>query len=195
MRVAIYCRVSTEQQNTQLQLNELNTYVAQRGWEVFDIYEEKITGTNSNRPQLKRLFSDAKTSAFDIVLVWKLDRFARSLKDLLNLLETLEEQKIALVSVKDQIDLTTPAGRLMVQMLGAFAEFEASLIRERVRAGLQNAKRNGKKLGRKKTRNDGEIQNLRCEGISIRGIASRLGISKASVQRSIACTENLAQVV
>lgn len=195
-KVAIYCRVSTEQQNTQLQMIELEQYAKTRDWQVAGIYEEKISGTTSNRPHLKRLLADSRENKFDVVLVWKLDRFARSLKDLLNLLGTLEEQRTALVSVKDQIDLSTPSGRLMVQLIGAFAEFEASLIRERVRAGLANARRSGKKLGRRLERDDNKVRTLRAQGYSIRGIATALGVTKASVQRSLAgCTETLPQVV
>jgi DNA invertase Pin-like site-specific DNA recombinase len=184
--VALYARVSSEQQDTDLQIRELTEFAANKGWEVYRIYEEKITGTTANRPQLKQMMADMKSGKFSIVLVWKLDRFARSLKDLLNLLEALKEHEVDFVSVKDLIDLTTPTGRLMAHLIGAFAEFEASIIRERVRAGLAHAKKRGRKLGRRKERDDTAIRQLRAEGLSLRQISSRLGVSKGSIQQALA---------
>ncbi len=184
-RVALYARVSSEQQDTELQIRELTEFAASKGWEVYRVYEEKITGTTANRPQLKQMLVDMQTGKFSLVLVWKLDRFARSLKDLLSLLETLQDCRVDFISMKDHIDLTTPAGRLMAHLIGAFAEFEASLIRERVRAGLANAKKKGRKLGRRKERDDEAIRQLRSVGLSIRQIATKLGIAKGSVQKSL----------
>lgn len=185
-RVALYARVSSEQQDTELQIRELTEFAASKGWEVYRIYEEKITGTTANRPQLKQMMADLKFGKFSTVIVWKLDRFARSLKDLLTLLEVLQEHEVDFVSVKDLIDLTTPAGRLMAHLIGAFAEFEASIIRERVRAGIAHARKRGRKLGRRKMRDDAAIQQLRSSGLSIRQIASRLGVAKGSVQKALA---------
>ena len=184
-RVALYARVSSEQQDTELQIRELTEFAASKGWEVYRVYEEKITGTTANRPQLKQMLVDMQAGRFSLVLVWKLDRFARSLKDLLSLLETLQNCRVDFISMKDHIDLTTPAGRLMAHLIGAFAEFEASLIRERVRAGLANAKKKGRKLGRRKERDDEAIRQLRSVGLSIRQIATKLGIAKGSVQKSL----------
>ncbi len=183
--VALYARVSSEQQDTELQIRELTEFAKSKGWEAYRIYEEKITGTTANRPQLKQMLADMQTGKFSLVLVWKLDRFARSLKDLLSLLETLQDCRVDFISMKDQIDLSTPAGRLMAHLIGAFAEFEASLIRERVRAGLANAKKKGRKLGRRKERDDEAIRQLRSVGLSIRQIATKLGIAKGSVQKSL----------
>ncbi|MBY0472626.1 recombinase family protein [bacterium] len=183
--VGIYARVSTDIQNTELQVRELTEFAKSKGWEVYRVYEEKITGTTANRPQLKQMLVDMQAGRFSLVLVWKLDRFARSLKDLLSLLETLQDCRVDFISMKDHIDLTTPAGRLMAHLIGAFAEFEASLIRERVRAGLTNAKKKGRKLGRRKERDDEAIRQLRSVGLSIRQIATKLGIAKGSVQKSL----------
>ncbi len=183
--VALYARVSSEQQDTELQIRELTEFAKSKGWEAYRIYEEKITGTTANRPQLKQMLADMQTGKFSLGLVWKLDRFARSLKDLLSLLETLQDCRVDFISMKDQIDLSTPAGRLMAHLIGAFAEFEASLIRERVRAGLANAKKKGRKLGRRKERDDEAIRQLRSVGLSIRQIATKLGIAKGSVQKSL----------
>lgn len=185
-RVAIYVRVSTQEQSCELQREELSRFTAARGWEVVGVYEDKATGTDGKRPMLQALLSDARARKFDILLCWKLDRVFRSLKGLVTTLQELSELGIEFVSLKDQIDMTTASGRLMTHILAAFAEFEASLIRERVKAGLENAKRKGTKLGRPKTRDDGAILTLRSEGLSHREIARRLGLSKGSVQKALA---------
>jgi DNA invertase Pin-like site-specific DNA recombinase len=184
-KVGIYCRVSTLDQQTDLQIRELTEYVAARGWTVYRLYEDKATGTNKNRPMLKELLRDARARKFDVVLVWKLDRFARSLKDLITMLQELTELGIDFVSQKDQIDLTTAAGRLMVHIIGAFAEFEAAIIKERVMAGIKAARDKGKHLGRPKLRDDAAIARLRAEGVSIRKIAALLGLSAGAIQRSL----------
>jgi putative DNA-invertase from lambdoid prophage Rac len=185
-RVGIYVRVSTLDQSTDLQVKELQAYAASRGWSLISVYDDTgRTGTNTNRPMFKKLLQDARARKLDIVVCWKLDRLARSLKDLVSTLTELGELGVAFVSMRDQIDLTTSTGRLMAHMLGAFAEFEASLIRERVRAGLKNAREKGKALGRPKTRDDAAIGALRSSGLSIRQIATRLNCSIGSVQRSI----------
>ena len=171
-RVALYLRVSTQDQSCDLQRRELTSYAQARGWADIQIYEDHgISGTTAKRPMLQKLMADARSRRIDVVLVWKLDRFARSLKDLLTMLQEVSELGIAFISLKDQIDMTTAAGRLMMQMLGAFGEFEASLIRERVRAGLANAKAKGRHIGRPKQRDDAQIAQLRAQGHSMRTIA------------------------
>jgi len=185
MKIAIYLRVSTQEQNTDLQRKELLEYVTARSWFIYKIYEDKATGTNSNRPELKLLLNDAKKRKFDIVLCWKLDRFFRSLKDLINTLQELSDLGIQFASYRDNLDLTTATGRLMTQIIGAFAEFEASMIKERVLAGLREAKRKNIKLGRPKQRDDKKILLLHSQGLSFRKIAMTLNISKSMVQRSI----------
>ena len=183
-KVAIYARVSTSEQNTEIQLSDLKKYVEARGFELFEIYEDKASGTNDKRASLKRLLDDASKRKFDIVLTWKLDRFFRSLKDLVNTLQFLTERDILFISYKDNIDLTTATGRLMMQILGSFAEFEASLIRERVVAGIKNARSKGVRLGRPKKFCDTDaILKLRQQGVSIRNVAVKLGLSVGMVQR------------
>jgi putative DNA-invertase from lambdoid prophage Rac len=183
-KVAIYARVSTSDQSTELQLKDLLKYVEARDFELFEIYEDKASGTNDRRINLKRLLDDASKRKFDIVLCWKLDRFFRSLKDLVNTLQLLSDSGVQFISYKDNLDLSTATGRLMTQILGAFGEFEASLIRERVVAGLNNAKSKGVKLGRpKKSCNTDEILKLRKQGLSIRNIAVELCLSQGMVQR------------
>lgn len=183
MNVAIYVRVSTQDQSLDLQKTELKRFAKQRGWKIHVVFEEKATGTNDNRPQLKALMNSARAREIDVILVWKLDRFARSLKNLLTMLQDLEALGVTFVSHKDQIDLSTPSGRLMAQMIGAFAEFEAALIKERVVAGLREAKRKGVQLGRPAEINEIEVQRLRREGFSISAIAKTLTCSKAGVHK------------
>ena len=184
-RVGVYLRVSTQDQSTELQRKEILQYVESRGWTTSKVYEDKATGTNANRPMLKALLRDARERKIDVLITWKLDRFFRSLKDLVTTLQELTELRVDFISLKDQIDLSTSSGRLMMHMLGAFAEFEASLIRERVRAGLRNARSKGKVFGRPKLRDDNRIRLLRSQGLSIRKIASEIGFSTTAVQRGL----------
>lgn len=185
-RVGAYLRVSTNDQSTEMQRREIEQYLAARGWESVSFYEDKATGTTAERPMLKELLRDARSRKIDVVIVWKLDRFFRSLKGLVLTLQEFSELGIDFVSLKDGIDLSTSAGRLMTHIIGAFAEFEASVIRERVRAGLANAKAKGKTLGRPKNRNDAQIHALHVQGLSLRKIARQLNISLGSVTSSIA---------
>jgi DNA invertase Pin-like site-specific DNA recombinase len=139
MRVALYARVSTcNGQSPEMQSAELREYASRRGWEVFSEYVDLgISGSKESRPELNRLMADAHTRHFDVVLCWKVDRFGRSLKHLVNALADLDSYGVAFVSLRDNLDLSTPSGRLMFQIIGAMAEFERSLIQERVRAGLR----------------------------------------------------------
>ncbi len=190
-RVALYLRVSTQDQNLDLQSRELLQFVEARGWQLIDIYEDKATGTNDKRPGLQQLLSDARRRKFDLILVWKLDRFARSLRDLVLMLQELGDLGIQFISLKDNVDLTTASGRLMCALIAAFAEFEASLIKERVKAGLAAAKAKGKKIGRpKKDLPLKQIEVLRSQGRSFRSIANELNLGLGTVQR--ACS-NLAR--
>lgn len=184
-RIACYCRVSTLDQSVDLQKREILEYVRARGWSDVAFYEDQATGTTTNRPQFRRLIDDARSRRIDLVICWKMDRMARSLKDLVNTLQEFTDLGVSFIALRDNIDLTTSAGKLMANIIGAFAEFEVNLIRERVRSGLANAKAKGKRLGRPKSRNDAEIIQLRAQGMSIRQIAKQLNISKGAVQRSL----------
>jgi DNA invertase Pin-like site-specific DNA recombinase len=193
IRAAIYGRVSTSDQSTQMQVSALREYIERRGWSLAGEYvDEGVSGTRDRRPALDRLIADAKQRRFDAVLVWKLDRFARSLRHLVNALAELEALGVAFVSLKDNVDLSTPSGRLMVQIIGAMAEFERSLIVERVRAGLQNASRRGKRLGRAQAVvSILKLKQLAAQGLSARAIAKRVGISDFTVRRLLAgCEKN-----
>jgi DNA invertase Pin-like site-specific DNA recombinase len=155
-RVALYARVSSAngQQDPAMQLSELRAFARARGFQVVNEFVDRgVSGAKESRPQLNQLVIDARQRKFDCVLVWKLDRFARSLKHLCNALAEFEALGIAFVSLRDNLDLTTPSGRLMFQIIGAMAEFECSLIVERVKAGLRNAKSKGRQLGRPRLTN------------------------------------------
>jgi DNA invertase Pin-like site-specific DNA recombinase len=185
MRVAIYARVSTTNgQSPEMQLSDLREYASRRGWEVFAEYVDNgVSGAKESRPELNRLMAAAHRRDFDVVLCWKVDRFGRSLKHLVNALADLDSYGIAFVSLRDNLDLSTPSGRLMFQIIGAMAEFERSLIQERVRAGLRNAKLRGKILGRpRRIVNGDEIARLREQGASFREIAEAVGASPGTVR-------------
>jgi len=144
-RVALYARVSTlNNQDPEMQLAELREYADRRGWQIYEEYTDQgVSGTKESRPALNRLMSDAYRRRFDAILVWKIDRFGRSLKHLVNSLAELASLGVAFISLRDNLDLSTPSGRLMFQIIGAMAEFERALIQERVRAGLRNARASG----------------------------------------------------
>jgi len=185
MDIAVYLRVSTQDQSYDLQKREILDYIEKRGWKVFKIYEEKRTGTTDKRLQFQELLKDARARKFDIVITWKLDRLFRSLKHLILTIQELTELKIDYISLKDNIDLTTSSGRLMLHLIGAFAEFEASIIKERVIAGLANAKAHGKKLGRPTQISSESVSTLRMSGLSLGQIAKQLGISKTAVHKTL----------
>jgi DNA invertase Pin-like site-specific DNA recombinase len=187
LRVALYARVSTlnHHQDPEMQLAELREYATRRGWSVVTEYVDRgVSGSKDSRPELNRLMADAHQRRFDAVLVWKIDRFGRSLKHLVNTLALFEELGIAFASLRDSWDLTTPQGRLLFQIIGAMAEFERSLIQERVRAGLRNARAKGKTLGRpRRIVNADRIAALRSQGASWRAISAELGVGVATLLR------------
>ena len=188
-QVAIYARVSTTNhgQDVRLQTRELQQFAVARGWQVAGEYiDAGVSGSKDSRPQLNRLMADAHKRRFDVVAVWRFDRFARSVSHLLRALETFSALGIAFVSLSEQMDTTTPAGKMVFTVLGAVAELERSLIVERVRAGLRNARAKGKTLGRPRVVVDAaRIGRLRAEGRSIREIADELGYSRSLVHKTL----------
>jgi DNA invertase Pin-like site-specific DNA recombinase len=188
LRAAIYGRVSTTNhgQDIGMQTRELREYCERRGLQIVGEYTDVgVSGSKDSRPQLNRLMSDAKQRRFDAVCVWKLDRFGRSLRHLVNALADLEALGISFISIKDNLDLTTPSGRLTFQIIAAMAEFERALIQDRVLAGLRNARAKGKRLGRpRKVVDVSKIAALRAQGRSWRVIARQLRISARSARRA-----------
>jgi DNA invertase Pin-like site-specific DNA recombinase len=185
-RVALYARVSTTtgQQDPEMQLRELREYAKHRDFVIVDEYVDRMTGSKDSRPSLNRMMADAAQRKFDAVLVWKLDRFGRSLRHLVNAIAELEALGVAFISLRDNVDLTTPSGRLMFQIIGAMAEFERALIQERVKAGLRNAKAKGRRLGRPAAVVDkNAILALRDSGASWRAIAEELGVGVGTAHR------------
>jgi DNA invertase Pin-like site-specific DNA recombinase len=188
-RVALYARVSTlNGQDPEMQLSEIREYASRRAWSIVSEYVDRgVSGSKESRPELNRLMADAHRRKFDAVLVWKIDRFGRSLKHLVNALADLCAYGVAFISFRDNLDLSTPSGRLMFQIIGAMAEFERSLIQERVRAGLRNARAKGKKFGRPRAQVDADqVAALRREGLSWSQVCRTLNVSKGSAQRSVA---------
>ena len=188
-RVAIYGRVSTTNhgQDVSLQTRDLEQFAQARGWRLVDSYlDVGISGSKDKRPQLDRLMADAHKRRFDIVIVWRFDRFARSVSHLLRALEAFNALGIAFVSLSEQMDTTTPTGKMIFTVLGAVAELERSLIVERVRAGLRNARAKGKTLGRPRKIVDAtKIAALRAQGRSWRDIAREVGTNTASARRAV----------
>jgi DNA invertase Pin-like site-specific DNA recombinase len=173
-------------QNPEMQLSELREYVSRRGWQIIAEYvDEGISGSRERRPQLDRLMADAHRRTFDAVLVWRIDRFGRSLKHLVNSLADFDSLGVAFVSLRDNLDLSTPSGRLMFQVIGAMAQFELALTQERVRSGLAAARARGVTLGRPRTKVDAaEIARLRASGSSWREISETLGIGVGTACRA-----------
>jgi len=182
-KVALYLRVSTREQDTDMQLEILKQYSERRGFTIVEVYNEVgISGAIEKRPELDRLMADAKKRKFDVVLVFKFDRFARSTTHLLKALEEFRALGIDFISYSENIDTTTPVGKMVFTMVAAIAEFERALIRERVVAGLSRARAKGKKLGRRRTPIVGErLLSLYQAGRSIREIARELKTARSTV--------------
>ena len=179
-----------------MQTRDLEQFAQARGWRLVDSYLDLgISGSKDKRPQLDRLMADAHKRRFDIVIVWRFDRFARSVSHLLRALETFNALGIAFVSLSEQMDTTTPTGKMIFTVLGAVAELERSLIVERVRAGLRNARAKGKTLGRPRKIVDAtKIAALRAQGRSWRDIAREVGTNTASARRAVlGCDKNVSK--
>jgi len=191
-RVALYVRVSTANQTTDNQRVELERVAALRGWTVVETFrDDGISGSKGrgDRPALDRMLKDAVRGRFDLIAVWSLDRLGRSLQQLIETVNELQAVGCDLYMHQQAIDTTTPAGKLAFSIFGAFAEFERSLIRERVKVGLERAKRNGVKLGRPSNLNDAAratIVALRSKAVPIRQIAAQLRVGTGTVYQVLA---------
>lgn len=190
-RVGIYARVSTnDQQTLAMQNRAMREYASRRGWTVAMQVRDVNSGAG-RREVREKLLEAARRREIDVVLVWRLDRWGRSVTDLLATFQELEHLGVGLVSLTEALDLTTPAGRAMAAMLAVFAAFEREILQERTRAGLAHARQNGKRLGRPATAaaHTAEIRKLHRAGISKAEIARRLSIGRTSVRRILAGKE------
>jgi putative DNA-invertase from lambdoid prophage Rac len=186
MTAAIYARVSTEDQDCSMQLTELRAFCQRSGWEISEYIEKASGKAGAKRPVLAKLLADARLRKYDVVVVWKLDRFGRSLSDFVGNVQVLDSAGIRFVAPSQGIDTDnrTPVGKLLMHIMAAFAEFERSLIVERVRAGVQEAQRQGKHCGRPKRVFDRTAaREARAAGLSLRQIAAQFGVGPMTVQR------------
>ena len=183
-RTAVYARVSTLDQEPENQLAELRRYVRARSWPAAVEYVDRgVSGSTDSRPALNRLVADARRRRFDVLVVWRLDRLGRSLKHLITLLDDLQVLGVAFVSLAEGIDATTPAGKLQMHILGAISEFERARIAERVKAGLAQARRRGRRLGRPATQiSAADLQ--RSADLSVREAARQIGVSPTVLHRA-----------
>jgi DNA invertase Pin-like site-specific DNA recombinase len=182
-RIAIYYRVSTSDQRPDAQVHELRDYAKKRRFEIVGGYVDTASGAAKSRPELDRMLADVRKRKADVVLVWAFDRFARSTRQLVDTLEEFAKLGVDFVSYTQQIDTTTPAGKLTFTVLAAIAEFERELIRERVKAGMAAAKAKGKRVGRRRisVAKQNRARRLRADGWPYRRIANELGVSPATV--------------
>ena len=192
MRAAIYARVSTSDQTCALQLKELRTWVQARGWEAAGEYVDTgWSGAKASRPELDRLMQDARERKVDAILVWKLDRWGRSVANLVRSLQELRALGVRWIAITQGIDtdVTSPVGMLLMHILSSVAEFERALIQERIKAGLAAARARGVHCGRpRKIVDRVRVADLLAAGVSMRGVARQLGISLGKVQRTVSAT-------
>ncbi len=186
-RVSIYVRVSTKDQSVEMQLNDLDRYSKERGFKIFKVYKDNgVSGTKELRPALSELMNDAKKRKFDIVLVWRFDRFARSTKHLISALYEFRSLGIDFISYQENIDTSSPLGEAIFTIISAMAKLERDIIAERVKGGLRRAQANGKRLGRPKSDvNTDKIVEYRRQNKSIRQIARELSLSNNIVFRTL----------
>lgn len=184
MRVVIYARVSTKDQSCELQLRDLRSYCVARKFSLLREYVDVgESGAKDSRPQLNGLMDAARKRLFDAVVVWRFDRFARSTKHLLLALEEFRSLGIQFISYQENIDTSSPLGQALFTIVSAVAQLERDLIRERVSAGIRNARACGKQLGRpRRVVNHDEVKRLRSEGASLRQIAEKLGVGYGTVR-------------
>ena len=192
MKAALYSRVSThDQQTLPLQVRAMREYVEKRGWQVVLCLEDVASGLK-DRKNREQIIQSAKRREIDVIVVWKLDRWGRSLVDLMNSLQELTVLNVGFVSLTEAIDLTTPAGKALAGMLAVFAQFERDMLSERVKAGIAHARAKGKPHGRPKTAalKTEKIKQMDKNGFNKSQIARELGISRTSVRRALASRPN-----
>jgi DNA invertase Pin-like site-specific DNA recombinase len=188
MRVAIYARVSTTDQTCEMQLRELREYAARHGWTPTEYVDTGFSGSRASRPALDRLMADARAKKVDVVIVWKLDRWGRSVSNCLASIADLTRLGVRWIAVTQNLDTdqNNPMARFMLTIMAAVAEFEREMIRERVKAGMANAKSRGNRLGRKRVVFDRDkALLLQARGFSQRSIARQLGVGLGTVSRAL----------
>ncbi len=187
MKVALYARVSTEGQDPEVQLSALRSHTANRGWEIVEEFVDKgISGTKERRPALDRLMKAAWEGGFQTILVWRFDRFARSVKHLISALESFRSLNIHFISLQEQFDTSTPIGHAMFTIIGAMAQLERDIIRERVKAGLDRARDRGVRLGRPPAdANSQQVLSLKAQGLSLQKMARQLHCSRSTIRRRL----------
>lgn len=193
MKTAIYARVSTSHhnQNPEIQIKELKRFCELKGWTIeHELVDHGFSGSTDNRPALKQLLQLVKNKEVEAVVVVKLDRLFRSLKHLVATLEDFEHLGIKFVAIKDNVDYSTPSGRLFVQILGSLGEFERSLLRERTMMGLDHARSMGKTFGRPRLHNQDEIIKLHQQGLTYRQIQKQLNTPMGTIARAIKSARN-----
>jgi DNA invertase Pin-like site-specific DNA recombinase len=185
MRAALYGRVSTKEQNSDLQLADLRAFCGRRGLVMFQEYVDTgVSGAKDHRPALDRLMEDARKRRFDLVLVWRFDRFARSTRHLVNALAEFRSLGIGFASYQESLDTSSPMGEAMFAIIGAMAQLERDIIRERVTAGVRRAREKGKTVGRPRhALDEATVSRMRAEGLSIRRIAAEVGAGPTLVHR------------
>src|SRR5687768_2540340 len=182
-RAAVYARCSTLDQEPENQLQELRRYCQARGWTGAEYVDHGVSGAKDRRPALDKLLADARRRRFDVLVCWRLDRLGRNLRHLVIMLEDLQSVGVSFVSLGEGIDLGTPAGKLQLHILAALAEFERERIRERVLAGLQRAKAQGQRLGRRRKT---ALPEGLPRGLTVRSAADQWGVSKSTAARWLA---------
>src|SRR5437899_3248893 len=185
VNVALYARVATSEQDPEVQLAPLRTHNAQRGWAIIEEFVDRgFSGAKERRPALDRLMRAAWAGQFQAILVWRFDRFARSVKHLVTALETFRSMRLDFISLQEQFDTATPIGQAMFTIIGAMAQLERDIIRERVRAGLERARARGVRLGRPAAEVEpAQIVGLHQQGLSAGDIARRMKCRRSTVRR------------
>ena len=187
MKIALYARVSTDGQDPEVQLQPLRAHAANRGWIIVEEFvDHGYSGAKEKRPALDRMIKAAWIGTFQAVLVWRFDRFARSVKHLITALEQFRSLNINFISLQEQFDTSTPIGHAMFTIIGAMAQLERDIIRERVKAGLDRARTRGVRLGRPvASATPDEVIELKDQGLSVPEIAQRLRCSRSTVKRRL----------
>ena len=187
MRIALYARVSTDGQDPEVQLQALRAHATHRGWTIVEEFvDHGYSGAKEKRPALDRMIKAAWAGTFQAVLVWRFDRFARSVKHLITALEQFRSLNINFISLQEQFDTSTPIGHAMFTIIGAMAQLERDIIRERVKAGLDRARTRGVRLGRPvASAKPDEVLDLKQQGLSLPEIAKRLHCSRSTVKRRL----------